>query len=256
MSERQDKTPAGNRPRYTELAETLVQSIGNGTYPVGSHLPTEAELQRRHGMSRFTVRAALKQLQDQGLIRRRPRLGTEVIAERPTALYKETSNSIDELLAHGEEVWLEVDELKDLVVDRKLATYLGYETGTEVLRVSGVRHLMNQAETEGPLCAITVWLDARYEALRDRLHHMRGSIASLVEQEFAREIHEVYQTVEAGTLGAELATRLNAAEGSPALILHRRFWDGANELFEVSRTTFPASRFTFEMRFSRNLRRG
>ncbi|WP_156092577.1 hypothetical protein [Rhodovibrio salinarum] len=40
----------------------------------------------------------------------------------------------------------------------------------------------------------------------------------------------------------------------PALILHRRFWDGANDLFAVSRTIFPASRFTFEMRFSRNLR--
>ena len=56
---------------YERVARELVEAISSGRYPLGSRLPTELELCAQFGASRNTVRAALRELQDLGLIERR-----------------------------------------------------------------------------------------------------------------------------------------------------------------------------------------
>src|SRR5690606_13927723 len=60
------------RTQHALLAEELRTAILDGTHPVGSRLPTESALCETHGLSRGTVRVALRALEDQGLITRRP----------------------------------------------------------------------------------------------------------------------------------------------------------------------------------------
>lgn len=57
------------RPLAEGLAESLQESIVNGTYPPGSQVPNENELSRESGLSRPTVREAIKLLQTKGLVR-------------------------------------------------------------------------------------------------------------------------------------------------------------------------------------------
>lgn len=59
----------------TEVAQQLLQAIKDGVFPVGSRLPSEAELAQRVGVSRPTVREALSALAAAGLIEGRPGLG-------------------------------------------------------------------------------------------------------------------------------------------------------------------------------------
>lgn len=49
-----------------------MHEIWTGRWPVGSMLPRELELCKSEGVSRFTVRAAMKKLESAGLIRRTP----------------------------------------------------------------------------------------------------------------------------------------------------------------------------------------
>ena len=70
-------------PRYMALARRLAEGIRQGKYPVNSLLPTEAELTSKYGISRFTVREAIRQLQSQGLVIRRQGVGTRVLTEQP-----------------------------------------------------------------------------------------------------------------------------------------------------------------------------
>lgn len=66
------------------LAERLQQQILSGTYPPGAALPTERELVSVTGLSRGSVREALRILGAQGLVRTRAgRYGGSVVA-RPT----------------------------------------------------------------------------------------------------------------------------------------------------------------------------
>jgi GntR family transcriptional regulator, transcriptional repressor for pyruvate dehydrogenase complex len=64
------------------LAERLQQQIVEGTYPPGAALPTERELVATTGLSRGSVREALRILEAQGLVRTRPgRHGGTVVAQ-------------------------------------------------------------------------------------------------------------------------------------------------------------------------------
>ena len=66
------------------LAERLQQQILSGVYPPGSPLPTERELVSSTGLSRGSVREALRILGAQGLVRTRAgRYGGSVVS-RPT----------------------------------------------------------------------------------------------------------------------------------------------------------------------------
>lgn len=58
-------------PLYRQLADILREPIADGTYPVGAELPKEAMLAEHFGVSLITVRQALRDLEADGLIRKR-----------------------------------------------------------------------------------------------------------------------------------------------------------------------------------------
>src|SRR6266508_3135966 len=70
------------RPQYMRVAEELRDEINNGALPPGGPLPSEPELAERFHLSRTSVRNAIKQLRDWGLIRSEQGRGTYVRAPR------------------------------------------------------------------------------------------------------------------------------------------------------------------------------
>lgn len=69
---------------YKRVYESLHDSITQGTYAVGDKLPSEAELSKTFDVSPITVKRALELLRNDGMIMRRPRIGTVVTNSRPT----------------------------------------------------------------------------------------------------------------------------------------------------------------------------
>jgi GntR family transcriptional regulator len=61
-------TSGGVPPRYQQVAAALRKAITSGDLDPTTALPSEAELQQRHGVSRDTVRKALAMLTQEGLI--------------------------------------------------------------------------------------------------------------------------------------------------------------------------------------------
>ena len=80
------------------LAGNLIAKIKSGAYPAGSLLPTESQLGEQFGVSRITVRGALRELETQGLVSRRPRLGSRVEASVPRVVFSQLGDSVDDLL--------------------------------------------------------------------------------------------------------------------------------------------------------------
>src|SRR5690606_35912642 len=66
------------QPKYRQVADALRREIDNGTFPPGSRLPSESELQARFDASRNTVRNGLSLLVGEGLIASSQGLGYEV----------------------------------------------------------------------------------------------------------------------------------------------------------------------------------
>ena len=73
-----------NGPLYRQLADILREPIGNGTFPVGGELPKEATIAEHFGVSLITVRQALRDLEADGLIRKRSAKPAVVAARNPS----------------------------------------------------------------------------------------------------------------------------------------------------------------------------
>src|ERR1700741_3147909 len=89
---------SSRRPRYLKIADQLREEIRNRTHAVGRHMPTEGVLCRGLGASRFTVREALRQLEEAGLVARRRGSGTLVRSSEVRVGYEQHIRSVDDLL--------------------------------------------------------------------------------------------------------------------------------------------------------------
>jgi DNA-binding LacI/PurR family transcriptional regulator len=74
-------------PYYQQVATVLRTRIVSSNSTQSVRLPTEEELCRVHGVSRITVRRAMKILQEEGLVQRTPRRGT-VTLPKGVSLWK------------------------------------------------------------------------------------------------------------------------------------------------------------------------
>jgi GntR family transcriptional regulator len=117
-----------------------------GSLPAESRLPSEPELARRMGVSRATLREAMRSFEGQGLIRRRQGVGTFVVAKVPvidTGL--EVLESI-ETLAQRTNLPVNMGKLhvEQIPADGDMAAALSVAVGTNLTRVSRVIYTDNR----------------------------------------------------------------------------------------------------------------
>jgi len=229
-------------PRYQRVADELMKRIGAGRYPVGAYLPTEMELCRQYGISRHTVREALRRLRDAGLISRRRRVGTEVVARTPLAGYRQPTNSISDLLQYAEATQLTILEMKRVSCDAALAALLECREGMPWLRVNSLRAVPGDAR---PVCMTTAYLDLRFPGLEEKLERLSGPISAMLERVYGVRIARIEQSIQAVRLGKRQAKLLRATDGGPALRAIRRYYDDRNRLIELSNAIHPGERFTY-----------
>ena len=230
------------RPRYQRVADDLTKRIGSGRYPVGGNLPTEMELCEQYGISRHTVREALRQLRDAGLISRRRRIGTEVVARTPRPSYRQPTNTIGDLLQYAGETQLSLLEAKEIASDAALAELLACRRGTRWLRVDTLRTLPGDSR---PVCMTTAYIDLRFPDLSQHLEELSGPISAMLEREYGVRIARIEQSIQAVRLGKRQAKLLRALDGGPALRAVRRYYDHSGRLIELSTTIHPGERFTY-----------
>ncbi|MBR9842297.1 MAG: phosphonate metabolism transcriptional regulator PhnF [Rhodobacteraceae bacterium] len=75
--------PSRKTPVWQSIAQSLTSDIGEGRYGPGDKLPTEAELSARFGVNRHTVRHALKDMAERGLVQSRRGSGV-FVTQAPT----------------------------------------------------------------------------------------------------------------------------------------------------------------------------
>lgn len=235
---------------HAEIAMDLAEQIASGKVAVGSLLPTEFELCERYGASRYTVRRALGQLQEQGLISRRKNVGTRVEAVRPTAGFKQSLASVEDLAQFGATHVRVVRDVAEIVVDLKQAEVLGCSGGTRWLRISSLR--MDGAKKSRPIGWTDVFIDPAYAEVGAMVRkEPQTLISDLIESRFGRRIARIQQDIRASIVPDQLAEELKADAGSPALVVVRRYFDSADDVFEITVSIHPAERFTFSMELKR-----
>ncbi|RIQ18271.1 GntR family transcriptional regulator [Jiangella rhizosphaerae] len=101
--------PSGKHLR-TAVADDLRRAIETGELPPGATLPTEPVLMQRYGVSRNTVRNALGDLENAGLIEVRQGRGRQVRRREPVWIYASRSESRARRRPSGVDSW--VDDMR------------------------------------------------------------------------------------------------------------------------------------------------
>ncbi|MDG9728110.1 GntR family transcriptional regulator [Streptomyces sp. DH41] len=77
--------PASHVYVYLQVVHRITEQIQAGRLPVGARLPGERDLAEEYGVAVNTVRRAIRELRDQGLLITVPVKGTFVSAKEPSS---------------------------------------------------------------------------------------------------------------------------------------------------------------------------
>jgi DNA-binding GntR family transcriptional regulator len=253
--------PGNGQPRYLQIAAELKRAIASGQYPVGARLPTELELCERFKISRFTAREAVRVLASAGLITRRQRAGTVVIATPDEARYTHDAASVRDLFQYAIDTELRLLYIGKVALDKERARQFGAAVGEEWVYAIGVRLEGSGARASGtpaaaneraaatprPICVTRLFLNPALKGIEARLRERRMAVYALIEREYKVTIQRVEQDLQGALLDADDAANLGAEVGAPALRIVRRYFDAADRLLEVAENIHPADRFTYRM---------
>jgi DNA-binding GntR family transcriptional regulator len=126
-------------PLYYQISTRLERAIHDGDLPAGSRLENEISLAQRFGLSRPTVRRAIQELVDKGLLVRRRGIGTQVVHGQVTRNVELTS-LYEDLSRGGQHPTTRLIRLETGTVDEREREMLGLAPGSPVLRMTRVRY--------------------------------------------------------------------------------------------------------------------
>ncbi len=239
----------GSKPRYVQVATTLMREIESGRYSIGTLLPTEFELCDQFGVSRFTAREAVKLLVQQGLVVRQAGVGSRVQAAPVDVRYTQTMSGLADLQQYADETTLVVDSKKIIELTAKLANQLQVSPRETWLHVEGLRFARDKRL---PICHTEVFIAPRLRSVTGILARTKQPIYAILEKEFGVKITRVEQEIGAVTLNAKLVDRLKTTARAPALLVSRRYFDERGDLIEQAYNIHPADRFSYREVFHRD----
>lgn len=238
-------------PRYRAIAEELLADIGHGRYPVGTSLPTEAELCERFDASRHTIREALRAITLRGLITRKPRAGSLVIAAEQPTVFTHSVGSLNEWLSYPSDTFRDTFAAKEIVAGRELALVLKCSQDTRWFRISSIRRFN---DLDIPLAWTDIYVDPKYSAVVKRRDHGRIPVHQQIEKMFGVVIERAQLEIFPSSIPADMARALKVAPKSPAMTIIRRYTGLRGENFETTVTVHPENRYTFTMDLHRELK--
>lgn len=233
------------KPRYQELADDLRAAILRGDFPAPDQFPTENELCARYGVSRFTVREALRALQTEGLIRRKRGSGTVIqpAAARGGALHQPLSN-VGELLQYARDTRVDFALVGEKALPKSLVEQLPSPMPGKWSLFRGLRI----SEGLGAPIALT---DAYvHPELRDAVAQIdpaQDTLFRQLELYGGLRISRVTQDIQAVPASTKVAAALKIGRRNPCLRILRCYYDTTGRLFEISASLHPGERFAYSM---------
>jgi len=234
-------------PKYKKLANTLINKIESGRLSIGDKMPAELDLMAQYKVSRFTVREALRVLEQAGRVSRERGRRTVFTSERPFRLFQQTSKSFDALTQLPPQCKRQRIRKKTVRVRRPLVDLLGCDTNTKWIRYSMIR---THPSHPLPLCWQDVYVRPSLEQSCEWMLSAEGTGTAKDYRTLSLESHEAVINVMAGEIPKHMAGPLQVAENSAALIITGRYLDSHDVPSFIGVAHYPAGRFTYSFRYT------
>ena len=226
-------------PLYRQLADVLRRPIEAGDLPVGSELPKEAHLASRFGVSLITVRQALRDLEGEGLIRKRaakPALVTASDARMQPSFQFANFTDIAAFTRNASLRVLSYRRDKSAAFARRLGL-----AGKGGYRLRSL--LLSDDQKQAEITTFfpeEVGKDLKREDFTDVL------IFRTVQRKLGVRLTVAHITIGAEVADAELAATLDIDEGAPVLTVEMVYQTADGRNVELTVARHPADRFSIK----------
>jgi GntR family transcriptional regulator len=197
----------------------LREEIVEGRLQPGEQIPPEEELATQYGVSRMTLRRAVTDLIDAGLIYRRHGVGTFVSYRRIRRDHTRLTDFFESAEMQGLEAGARLLKRTSIPADEHVAQALSLKEGEPVLHVQSVRYIDDQ-----PVTIHNSYVpQERYPELAEVTDEeilSCGSSWALLERR-GHTIVNALQRVEASEANPAQAELLDVSPGSPILCKER-----------------------------------
>lgn len=226
-------------PIHVQVANALRNEIVRGELPMGSTLPSEAQLCATYGASRGTIRNALATLRREGLIgggQGRPPTVRDTAVGQPFETLLSFTAWAGEI---GREPGQRTIEIARRGASGAAAAALGVEEGVPVVEVLRLRTL----DGEPAMLERSSWIEEAGRLLFDFDPDAGSIYAHLTEQ--GVDLHAARHTIDAVAAAETDADLLDVELGSPLLRERRRTVSQSGQAVEYGDDRYRPDKVTF-----------
>ena len=131
-------------PLYLQLKQAITEEINRGTYLPGEKLPTEMELCDTYKVSRITVRKAVLDLVEEGVLIRQQGKGTYVKRPKLQRELVSVSGFSEDMVSSGNTPHNEILSYQIKAASRNISEKLNIPLGCNVLELKRMQYLEKQ----------------------------------------------------------------------------------------------------------------
>ncbi|HEX3438412.1 MAG TPA: GntR family transcriptional regulator [Pseudacidobacterium sp.] len=209
---------------YAKIEETIATEIAQGEYRPGDQLPTEEALLQRFQVSRITVRRAIQNLVNRGLLEIRRGLGTFVLSPRIEAELTKLTGFVEDMNAVGRKATARVVSQDVVAASARVAERLQLAKGIKVMRIKRVR-----LADGTPISFDETYLPLRLGKQIARKDLRLYPIFTLLEEEYGVPLIEADYELEAVIATKAVADVLQVRVGSPIFQIERTSMTTGNQ---------------------------
>ena len=224
-------------PIYLEIRSYMIKQIENGFLVPGDRIPSERELVDLFKVSRMTVRHAIDQLVNDGVLVRMVGKGTYVSSERLATQLNVLNSFSEDIIATGHKPSAKLLSVERIQISDTISNLLSIDCGHDVIKVERLR-LVDDLEMALTTSFFPVSRALPIEEIDFNATSIYGQIESL-----GLRIEKASETVSAEAADKRIAGFLRVKENAPLLKIVRLTFISNNVPIEYMEGLFRPDRY-------------
>ncbi|WP_158735722.1 GntR family transcriptional regulator [Alteribacillus sp. YIM 98480] len=233
-------------PIYYQIQEMIRKKMNAGEWEPGDMLPSERIFAEEFEVSRMTVRQAIIELVNEGLLRREKGKGTFVAEKKLEQTLQGLTSFTEDMKARGFEPGNILNYFRETQASSDAAKALNINENAKVYEMQRIR----LADKE-PMALETTYINANLiKGLTEE--HAGKSLYQYIEKELNLKIGFADQTLESAVAGKNEAVLLNIKKGDPILWISRLTHLQDDTPFEYVKSAYRGDRYKFSIHMPRD----
>ena len=226
-------------PIYIKIHNQLRENIEDGKWKVGDKIPAERGLASQFGVSRMTLRQAIQELVDEGILERHVGSGTFVANRKVQEKMSGVTSFTDLMKSIGKEPSSTTISYHLTIPSQVEIEKLGLKDGDQVIRMERIR-----SGNDVPICFEVATIPARLVKGLSKEEVTTSFWETLEHKAHLYPGHAV-QHISATKANERIAIYLNVKRGDPLLRMTQLSYLQDGTPFEYVHTQYVGSRFEF-----------